>query len=375
MSSPPKPPNQFNSNKPITLRYSPWTPVSNSSLMLPSVTNTNLICPEHVYLTPMRTKNPQNGFERKMNIPTPRDALLTSCSSPALKPSLGTLPSAYNAIKHPAGQHFSTSTTRKGHYTQDASSNSYTPTPPHYFPPANYFPSELSQPAKATVSFQQNDSLNDYGTKERPQSPDVNGPPIDDLLGIKDLYPSMSESMLERFLREVQLDYNTPPDNQQVSQKEPEGKQKRGRHQFSKRQLEILEATFEQSKYPDEAQWSQLAQQFQVTRTQIKTWFQNRRTKEKRSERIRKHQLQQQSLAPYPSPYHPTSSASHSFAHPPSTSYSSTQYPLPPAPSTDFSALFGQPPQPLNTLSDPSQFVDTSTTLAWLNDFFQSNGM
>ncbi|EGT57265.1 hypothetical protein CAEBREN_24265 [Caenorhabditis brenneri] len=304
MSLPPKPPNQFKPDKPITQRYSPWIPVSSSFLMFPSATNTNLIRPELVYLTPLGTKNPQNGFERKINIPTPRNALLTSCSSPALKPSLGTSPSAYNAIKHPAGQNFSTSTIRKCHYTQDASSNSYTPTPPHYFPPANYFSSEISRPPKATVSFQQNDSLNDYGTKERPQSPDVNGPPIDDLLGIKDLYPSMSQSMLERFLREVQLDYNTPPDNQQVSQKEPEQKQKRGRHQFSKRQLEILEQTFEQSKYPDEALWNLLAQQFQVTRTQ-----------------------------------------------------------------------FGQPPQPPNTLSDPLQSVDTSTTLAWLNDFFQSNGM
>ncbi|EGT56328.1 hypothetical protein CAEBREN_21899 [Caenorhabditis brenneri] len=107
----------------------------------------------------------------------------------------------------------------------------------------------------------------------------------------------------------------------------------------------------------------------------IKTWFQNRHTKEKRSERNREHQLQQQSLAPYPSPYHPTSNTYHYFAQPPSTPSSSTQHPPPAVPSTDFSTLFGQPPQPPNTLPDSLQSVDTSTTLAWLNDFFQTNGI
>ncbi|EGT33279.1 hypothetical protein CAEBREN_10790 [Caenorhabditis brenneri] len=185
MSLPPKLPNQFSPDKPITQGYRPWTPVSNSSLMFPSANNANMIRPGPIYFTPLTTKKLQNSNEGRMNIPTPIDASSTQVALP------GSSPSAYNMIKKPASQSFSAHTIRHSHYAQDVSSTSYPPLPLHYSSSANCFSSELSRPPKATV-FQQNDSLNDYGTKERPQSPDVNGPPIDDLLGIKDLYPSGS---------------------------------------------------------------------------------------------------------------------------------------------------------------------------------------
>jgi len=59
-------------------------------------------------------------------------------------------------------------------------------------------------------------------------------------------------------------------------------KKKRPRTSFTANQIEVLEDEFERNKYLSVARRSMLASSLALTETQIKIWFQNRRTKWKR---------------------------------------------------------------------------------------------
>ncbi|MBN3294554.1 NKX31 protein, partial [Polypterus senegalus] len=59
-------------------------------------------------------------------------------------------------------------------------------------------------------------------------------------------------------------------------------RQKRTRAAFSQVQVLALEKTFNQQKYLSASERAHLAQSLQLTETQVKIWFQNRRYKTKR---------------------------------------------------------------------------------------------
>ncbi|TMW45360.1 hypothetical protein DOY81_009560, partial [Sarcophaga bullata] len=59
-------------------------------------------------------------------------------------------------------------------------------------------------------------------------------------------------------------------------------RKKRPRTAFSASQIKALETEFERGKYLSVAKRTALAKQLHLTETQIKIWFQNRRTKWKR---------------------------------------------------------------------------------------------
>ncbi|EDO33356.1 predicted protein, partial [Nematostella vectensis] len=48
---------------------------------------------------------------------------------------------------------------------------------------------------------------------------------------------------------------------------------------FSKTQLSRLEKEFEEKRYLTETKRAELSKDLEMTETQVKTWFQNRRTK------------------------------------------------------------------------------------------------
>ncbi|CAH1988965.1 unnamed protein product [Acanthoscelides obtectus] len=64
--------------------------------------------------------------------------------------------------------------------------------------------------------------------------------------------------------------------------KSDEERKKRPRTAFTAAQIKSLEAEFERNKYLSVAKRCQLSKQLKLTETQIKIWFQNRRTKWKR---------------------------------------------------------------------------------------------
>ncbi|XP_013176328.1 PREDICTED: homeobox protein MSH-B [Papilio xuthus] len=70
------------------------------------------------------------------------------------------------------------------------------------------------------------------------------------------------------------------PDYQQPGPSSSRGK--RARTAFSAQQIKSLEAEFEKNRYLSVAARGRLARQLRLTETQIKIWFQNRRTKWKR---------------------------------------------------------------------------------------------
>ncbi|KAF0294515.1 Homeobox protein ceh-9 [Amphibalanus amphitrite] len=65
---------------------------------------------------------------------------------------------------------------------------------------------------------------------------------------------------------------------------EPEGKRKKARTTFTGHQIFELERQFEIKKYLGSAERTEMAKLLDVTETQVKIWFQNRRTKWKKAE-------------------------------------------------------------------------------------------
>ncbi|KAK3095998.1 hypothetical protein FSP39_021832 [Pinctada imbricata] len=74
-------------------------------------------------------------------------------------------------------------------------------------------------------------------------------------------------------------------ENEDASPEQP-AKKKKARTTFTGRQIFELEKQFEQKKYLSSAERAEMATLLNVTETQVKIWFQNRRTKWKKQENI-----------------------------------------------------------------------------------------
>ena len=61
------------------------------------------------------------------------------------------------------------------------------------------------------------------------------------------------------------------------------GKSRKGRNNFGPKQIEQLEIRYQQQRYLSPEERTQLARKLRLSDRQVKTWFQNRRMKEKRS--------------------------------------------------------------------------------------------
>ncbi|XP_050735700.1 sialidase-like [Eriocheir sinensis] len=107
------------------------------------------------------------------------------------------------------------------------------------------------------------------------------------------------------------------------------GVDRKPRQAYSAKQLERLEAEFKIDKYLSVSKRLELSQALSLTETQIKTWFQNRRTKWKKQMAARMRLAQRQGLLPphlYPalppippvlSPYYPLAPPTHGHLVPP----------------------------------------------------------
>ena len=73
--------------------------------------------------------------------------------------------------------------------------------------------------------------------------------------------------------------------DQDPEQEQERRQQRKARTAFSDGQLQLLEATFEQHKYLSVEERGSLARKLGLSDTQVKTWFQNRRSVD-RSDRI-----------------------------------------------------------------------------------------
>ncbi|XP_047476405.1 homeobox protein ceh-19-like [Penaeus chinensis] len=107
------------------------------------------------------------------------------------------------------------------------------------------------------------------------------------------------------------------------------GVDRKPRQAYSAKQLERLEAEFKVDKYLSVSKRLELSQALNLTETQIKTWFQNRRTKWKKQMAARMRLAQRQGLLPphlYPAlppippilgPYYPLTPHTHAHIVPP----------------------------------------------------------
>ncbi|GMR60692.1 hypothetical protein PMAYCL1PPCAC_30887, partial [Pristionchus mayeri] len=75
------------------------------------------------------------------------------------------------------------------------------------------------------------------------------------------------------------------PSSRKTNSSRDHGKKKKARTTFSGRQIFELERQFEQKKYLSSAERGQMARMLNVTETQVKIWFQNRRTKWKKCDK------------------------------------------------------------------------------------------
>ncbi|XP_075210272.1 homeobox protein EMX2-like [Lycorma delicatula] len=87
---------------------------------------------------------------------------------------------------------------------------------------------------------------------------------------------------------------------------QPFRKPKRIRTAFSPSQLLKLEHAFEKNHYVVGAERKQLAQSLSLTETQVKVWFQNRRTKHKRMQQEEEAKAQQQAASANKNSHHVT---------------------------------------------------------------------
>lgn len=108
---------------------------------------------------------------------------------------------------------------------------------------------------------------------------------IDSLLGQANSGSSPDSFATECFRTS---DSSTPEESESgveggdVSPGEEDRSRKRPRTAFTTSQIKALESEFERSKYLSVAKRTQLAKTLKLSETQIKIWFQNRRTKWKR---------------------------------------------------------------------------------------------
>ena len=74
------------------------------------------------------------------------------------------------------------------------------------------------------------------------------------------------------------------------------GKSRKGRNNFGPKQIEQLEIRYQQQRYLSPEERTQLARKLRLSDRQVKTWFQNRRMKEKRS--VQDNDLRQMMTSP-----------------------------------------------------------------------------
>ncbi|XP_024080320.1 homeobox protein CHOX-7-like [Cimex lectularius] len=89
------------------------------------------------------------------------------------------------------------------------------------------------------------------------------------------------------------------PPNAEENRKEEDGKNRKPRRRrtaFTHAQLAYLERKFRCQKYLSVADRSDVADALNLSETQVKTWYQNRRTKWKRQNQLRLEQLRQQAV-------------------------------------------------------------------------------
>ncbi|CAH1775143.1 unnamed protein product [Owenia fusiformis] len=91
------------------------------------------------------------------------------------------------------------------------------------------------------------------------------------------------------------------------------GVDRKPRQAYSSKQLEQLEEEFKTDKYLSVSKRMELSQALSLTETQIKTWFQNRRTKWKKQMTARMKMAQRQGLVP---PYWSPITSPYAFASP-----------------------------------------------------------
>ncbi|GMT36107.1 hypothetical protein PFISCL1PPCAC_27404, partial [Pristionchus fissidentatus] len=78
---------------------------------------------------------------------------------------------------------------------------------------------------------------------------------------------------------------STETTSRKIQNRDSPGKKKKARTTFSGRQIYELERQFEQKKYLSSAERGEMARMLNVTETQVKIWFQNRRTKWKKCDK------------------------------------------------------------------------------------------
>ncbi|CAJ0594189.1 unnamed protein product [Cylicocyclus nassatus] len=100
---------------------------------------------------------------------------------------------------------------------------------------------------------------------------------IKDILGINEDLPQLDD-----FGRSVEATPQSDNNNSRPAKK------KKARTTFSGRQIFELEKQFETKKYLSSTERSELAKNLHVTETQVKIWFQNRRTKWKKADQDRR---------------------------------------------------------------------------------------
>ena len=74
------------------------------------------------------------------------------------------------------------------------------------------------------------------------------------------------------------------------------GKSRKGRNNFGPKQIEQLEIRYQQQRYLSPEERTQLARKLRLSDRQVKTWFQNKRMKEKRS--VQDNDLRQMMTSP-----------------------------------------------------------------------------